>query len=214
MRIFDISVTLREPMPTWPGDDGFRRELTSALQEGDSANVSTLRMGAHAGTHVDAPRHFLETGCAVDEIPPGALVGPCAVIEIRSPDAVTKAELTEHGWDGVERVLLKTANSGELNRRDEFNESFIAIAPDAAEFLASKGIKLVGVDNQSVDAPGSPGHPTHHILLGAGIVIVEGLDLREVPAGRYELLCAPLKIRDGDGAPARVFLRETGPGGD
>ncbi len=207
-RIYDLSVPLREGMPVYPGDTEFRRRMISTIAAGGACNLSELSLGAHTGTHVDAPRHMSDQGAAIDGVPPSTLLGPAQVIEIRSPLCADLPELRQHQWDGVERVLLKTSNSGKLRNLDHFVEDYVYISGDAAEFLARLGLLLVGVDYLSVDRPHSGTHPAHAPLVAAGIVIIEGLDLSAVPAGRYELFCAPLLIQDGDGAPARVLLRE------
>ncbi|MFO8009065.1 MAG: cyclase family protein [Candidatus Brocadiia bacterium] len=209
MRIYDVSVTLRDGMPIYPGDEGYRRDLVSSIEWGDSANNSVLHMGAHTGTHLDAPWHMGVGEQRVDQIPPATLIGPARVVEIRNRTCIERAELEECDWDGVERALLKTANSGRLRGEAEFDPEFIYLTGEGAEFLAGLGLTLVGVDYLSVDRLHSGTHPAHLALMEAGVVVVEGLDLADVPPGDYELFCAPLKIGGGDGAPARAFLRAT-----
>lgn len=209
MRIYDVSVTLREGMPIYPGDEGYRRELVSSIEQGDSANNSVLRLGAHTGTHLDAPWHMGAGEQTVDQIPPSVLIGPAQVVQIHHPQRIEPAELKQHNWGGVERALLKTANSGKLRGELPFDPQFIYLTGEGAEFLAGLGLALLGVDYLSVDRLHSATHPAHLALMEAGTVILEGLDLADVPPGGYDLLCAPLKVGGGDGAPARVFLLET-----
>ena len=204
MAIHDLTVNLREGMTIYPGDPPFTREVVSTVADGCA--LSKLHLGAHTGTHVDAPAHMVEGGSTIDAIPHDVLVGPALVVEVTHPRRITREELTTHHWDGVERVLFRTGNAGSLGR--SFRKDYVYLDEEAARFLADKGVRLVGVDYLSVDPPGSQGHPAHMALCNAGMVIIEGLDLSHVSPGRYELICAPLKVKDGDGAPARVFLRD------
>ena len=208
MKVYDASVSLREKMPIYPGDPPFRRTVVKSIAAGDSSNVSRLDFGVHTGTHVDAVNHMVEGAPTVDQIPPETLVGPARVVQIDDPELITRAELQRRDWGGVRRVLFKTANSGKLEDLDDFVGDFVALEGPAAEFLAERRVLLVGVDYLSVDIPHSGTHPAHQALMDAGIVIIEGLDLGRVPPGDYDMFCGPLKIRGGDGAPARVFLRE------
>jgi arylformamidase len=212
--VYDITVTLRAGLPVFPGDSPFRREQVLRMRDGATSNLSVLQMNAHHGTHLDAPLHMIDGAPGIDEIDPEVLVGPALVVEIDDPDRITRQELQGVDWSGVERALFRTANSGRLQRSDEFAPDFIGMDGEAAEFLAGRGLKLVGVDYLSVDGMGAEGFPAHMALLGAGIVILEGLDLSGVPAGRYDLFCGALLIEGGDGAPARAFLvdREGGRG--
>jgi arylformamidase len=207
MRIYDVTVTLREGMPVYPGDADFRLEVLSAIADGGPCNLSALHVSAHCGTHIDAPNHMIDGRQTVDGIEPSILVGPATVVAIENPEKITLEELEQHEWDGIERALFKTANSGKLGQLDEFIEDYVYMEASAAEFLAGQGLVLVGVDYLSVDRLHSGTHPAHMPLLEAGIVLVEGLDLSEVPPGQYEIFCGALKVKDGDGAPARVLLR-------
>lgn len=208
MKTFDATLTLRDGMSAWPGDRPYRCAVASVIANGQGAKVSDLDLTTHTGTHVDAPAHMLDGGAGVDAIAPSVLVGPAVVVEVRGVRSIGVSELREMDWRGVERVLFKTAGSGARETQPAPGEGFVALEEAAARFLASRGILLVGVDCASVDPPGSRDNAAHRALLEAGIVIVEGLDLSQVPAGRYELFCGPLKVAGGDGAPARVFLRE------
>ncbi|HEX8846923.1 MAG TPA: cyclase family protein [Pyrinomonadaceae bacterium] len=212
MRIYDISVPIGGATPTYPGDPGIEIRQWAALARGDQANVSLLHFGAHTATHVDAPAHFIEGAAKVDELALDALIGPASVVLI--PDEVREIgadHLPSAQMSGVARVLFKTRNSSFWSDATAgFREDFTYISPEAARALVSLGVRLVGIDYLSVEKYQAERHLTHEILLSAGIVIVEGLDLREVSAGNYELICLPLKIAggDGDGAPARAVLLE------
>jgi arylformamidase len=211
MRIYDVSVPLSATTPTYPGDPGVEIRQWAALANGDAANVTLLHFGAHTATHVDAPAHFIEGASKVDAMPLDALVGAARVILIPDDvDAITSSHLSAQSIEGVTRVLFKTRNSAFWSEMTSgFRQDFTYIAPDTARALVSTGVRLVGIDYLSVEKFQSERHETHEILLSNGVVIVEGLDLREVTPGDYELICLPLKIAGGagDGAPARAILR-------
>lgn len=229
MRIYDISVTISEDMAIYGSDPAVEIEPVSRISRGDTANVSLLRFGSHTGTHVDAPRHFIESAMTIDRVPLDVLVGECYVCEIPcrgealstesanvsdigsqcfAPTVITVADLETCGMpEGCRRILFKTSNSG-LWKDDHFHTDFVYLDPDAAAWLVEKGIRLVGIDYLSVDRLKSGMHPTHLCLLESGAVVVEGLDLSGVTQGTYFLVCLPLKIRDGDAAPARAILIE------
>jgi arylformamidase len=199
--LYDISVPVDERLPSWPGDPTFSRRLVSAIAAGVEANVSELRCGVHTGTHVDAPNHFIDGAGGIETLDLDALYGPALVADIGGADAIDEAVLAGLDLDGVERVLFRSRN-GRLWEQDGFASEFVAITPGGARILVDHGVRLAGVDYLSVgDAE------THRILLGAGIVCLEGLDLRVVPPGQYELFCGPVKLVGSDGAPARVVLR-------
>ncbi len=208
MKVYDITVPLGERLPVYAGDAGFRREMGETIAGGGISNLSVIHMSAHTATHVDAPCHMIDGAGTLDDVPVDLLIGPATVIAIEDTQAVTLGELERHDWDGVERVLFKTGNSGRLAGGQALADDFVYIAPDAAEFLVARGVRLVGLDYLSVDPPGQPDFPAHRTLLGAGVLIVEGLDLSGVPPARYDLFCGPLRIEGGDGAPARVLLKE------
>ena len=208
MPIYDITVPIRAGMPIYEGDPSMNIEPWSALAKGDSANVSYLHFGAHTGTHVDAPAHFIEGASKIDSLPLDVLIGPARVIRV--PDDATEIDpefLRSCDLNNVSRVLFHTRNSGFWN--EGFRKDFTHVLPEAAELLVERGVKLVGNDYLSVEKFHSGHHRTHLTLLRNGVVIVEGLNLTGVPAGDYELICLPIKIADGagDGAPARVILR-------
>jgi arylformamidase len=182
----------------------------SKVEDGSPCNVSLITMGSHTGTHIDPPYHFEKYGTRADEIPLEVLIGPALVVDT-SREVIEGSFLRGLDLTGVERVLFKTRNSGYL-RDGAFSDEFVRLTPDAAEYLVWLGVKLVGVDYITVEAADDQGQPVHKAFLKAGVVILEGLDLSGVTPGAYELICLPLKVKDGDGAPARVVLRET-PGG-
>jgi arylformamidase len=211
MRIYDVSVPISRKTPTYPGDPGIEIESWAALDRGDAANVTMLRFGAHTATHVDAPAHFIEGASKVDVMPLDALIGEARVVEIPHEARAINADMVAASdLNGASRVLFKTRNSAFWDDpASGFRTDFTYIAPDAARALVERDVRLVGIDYLSVEKFQPESFETHTALLSRGIVIVEGLDLREVAAGTYELICLPLKIAggSGDGAPARAVLR-------
>jgi arylformamidase len=211
MRIYDVSVPISAKMPVYPGDPGVEIRQWAELDAGDAANVSVLHFGAHTGTHVDAPAHFIAGAPKVDAMPLDALVGTARVIEMPDDvDAITASHLSAPSIEGIARIIFKTRNSAFWSDVESgFRRDFTYLAPDAARALVQSGVRLVGIDYLSVEKFQPERHETHEILLSNGVVIVEGLDLREVSPDDYELICLPLKIAEGtgDGAPARAILR-------
>ena len=197
-------------MPVWPRHPRVQVEQVSSINQGDASNLSRLNLGCHTGTHVDAPHHFVEGGLTVDKLPLDLLMGPAFVahvdkLEGNSIEVFDLASI--HFPRNTERLLLKTSNSYFWQDRiSEFEPGYIHLSRQAAEWLVKRGVRLVGVDYMSVDAFGNGDHPVHQTLLGAGVVIVEGLNLSRVPAGHCRLVCLPLKVEGGDGAPARVLV--------
>jgi len=189
-RIIDVSVPLGPDLPVWPGDPPVEIRPVSSV-ESDGVAVSEIRMSSHAGTHLDAPAHFVAGAATVDQLPLDALVGPATVVDA----AAGLADIP----DGCDRLLLRTGGRGGLTPAD-------------AGRLIDAGVRLVAIDAPSVEpsmaSEDLAGHPVHRALLEAGVVIVEGLDLTEAAPGEYTLLCLPLRIAGGDGAPARVLLVE------
>ena len=205
-RYYDVTVPLSAAVPTFPGDPRFHMEFTHKIADGQPYNVARITLGAHAGTHVDAPYHFLADGVTVEALPLEILMGKCRVVEVRAREKIERAELEALDMRDDLRVLLKTRMSGQLRVR-EFQEDFVYLTPDAARYLVQAGIKLVGIDYLSVEKFGSQDFASHHALLGAGVVIIEGLDLSEIEPGEYDMTCLPLRIVGADGSPARVVLR-------
>jgi arylformamidase len=208
MKFYDITVPIRSGMPIYEGDPGLKIDAWSSLAAGDSANVSFLHLGAHTGTHVDAPAHFIEGGAGIDSVALEVLIGPARVVHV--PEDRTEIDsgfLATCDLDNVQRLIFRTRNSGFWN--GGFRKDFTHLLPEAAEELANRGVKLVGTDYLSIEKFHSGHHRTHISLLSRGVVIVEGLNLSEIAAGDYEVICLPLRIADGarDGAPARVVLR-------
>ena len=203
----DVSVPLRDGMVAWPGDPGVRIEAAMRLERGDEYNLTRLSMSAHTGTHMDAPLHFLSGGVGIDEMPFSATIGPARVIGIRDRGSIKPDELRRHRLLRGERILFKTPGAALRWRAAEFDRDFVGISADAAEYLAERRIRTAGIDYLSVGAYDGDASKTHQVLLGAGIWLIEGLDLSRVSPGRYDLICLPLKIVGADGAPARALLR-------
>jgi arylformamidase len=209
MKIYDVSMPLRPGMPVYTGNPPFERRITQVLgKDGSPVNESQLVMGAHCGTHVDAPRHFEADGATVDKVPLQNLVGPARLIHFPDQSRIDLADVETLDWDRVERVLFRTRNSDHWKRRGGFEPAFVYLTGPAAKFLVSKRIKLVGIDGLGIEQYGSPDHPAHHALLRSGVTVVEGLYLADVAPGDYLMFCGPLRVMDGDGAPARVLLMD------
>jgi arylformamidase len=206
MEWIDISVPIYVGMVRWPGDPPVEISQPMHLHRGDICTVSRLALGVHTGTHVDAPSHFLKGAKGVDSLSPEAMVGPARVIEILETAAIGEAELSGRRIERGDRLLLKTSNSARCWNTDEFVPDFAHLTLDGAAYLAGVGIRTIGIDYLSI-GHGDDGPAVHRALLGAEILIVEGLNLSGVEPGAYDLVCLPLKIRDGDGAPARALLR-------
>jgi arylformamidase len=206
----DISVPLYTGMVHWPDNPAVRIERMQDLSRGDAANVSKLELGAHTGTHMDAPRHFFADGAGLDEMPLDAALGPARVIRIEHPQAILPAELEAHNLQAGERVLFRTRNSERCWNTDQFVEDFVYISAAAAQFLVDRQVRTVGVDYLSVGGYAHDGVETHQILLGAGLWLIEGLNLAAVEPGAYELICLPLRVVGADGAPARAILQPRG----
>jgi arylformamidase len=203
----DISVSLHSSMPIWPGSTGFHRDHVRHLARGDQVTESRVNMDVHSGTHIDAPAHFLLGGTSVEDVDMEVLIGPTQVVDI--PERIiTDTVLSENcPTEPGERLLLRTPNSLLWERGETgFQSDFAALTPRGAEWVVDHGIRLVGIDYLSIQLF-EHGPQTHRILLGAGVVVLEGLNLAEVAPGRYELLCLPLRILGAEGAPARALLK-------
>ncbi len=208
MKIYDISLALSPNLPVWPGVPRVMITKTKSFDAGHEVNCSHLSCDVHSGTHLDAPSHFLHSGSTVDEIPLEVLIGPVQVGYLPEVDEISPAEL--EGLElppGTRRLLLRTRNSTEWARGStEFIPHFVALTPQAAEWVVTRGIQLVGVDYLSAQRFFDSEPATHRTLLRASVVIVEGLNLHEVPAGQYNLICLPIKLMGAEGAPARAVL--------
>lgn len=207
MHTYDITLALSPALPVWPGDSPFVLERTKSIANGSNTNTSRLEMSCHMGTHVDAPDHFLNNGRTIENLPLSILSGRAYVLHLPDVDIIT-ADILERSEipPRTRRILFKTRNSEYWARgENEFQTAFVGMAEDAARYLVNRGVKLVGVDYLSV-GPYKQSRPTHEVLLGAGVVVVEGLDLSAVTQGRYTLHCLPLKVTGSDGAPARAIL--------
>lgn len=202
-----MSLPVRPGMVVFEGDPEVRIAPVMSVAAGDPANLSRLELGSHTGTHIDAPRHFLDDGPGVDRLPLDALVGPAWMADAgAAPGDIDAAALAGLGVPaGTERLLLRT-HDGSLWERPGFTPDYAGVADDAARELVARGVRLVGIDYLSI-APSADPAPTHRVLLEAGVVVVEGLDLRGVAPGAYDLICLPLRIAGADGAPARALLR-------
>lgn len=210
MKIYDITVPINLKTPVYEGDPKVQLTTAHAIARGDAANITDLHFGAHTGTHVDAPGHFVEGGAKIIDTPLEHLIGTARVVEIEKDAAAVERRHVED-LNGAERVLFKTKNSKFWDDFDQgFRKDFVYIEPEAALILVDKGVRLVGIDYLSVEKFGSTDFQTHLTFLKNGVVIIEGLDLRAVSSGEYELICLPLKVdsETGDGAPARVILRQ------
>jgi arylformamidase len=205
-KLLDVSVPLRDSIPTFPGNPEFAFEPIKRIADGGSSNVSRLVMGTHTGTHVDAPRHFIDDGASIDELALNLLIGRARVVEIGTRGPITAADLASAGLREDLRVLLRTPNSALWNS-SAFHEDYAHLTDDAARYLVEQGVKLVGIDYLSIEQFKKPGAPAHRTLLSNNVIIIEGLNLAEADAGMYEMYCLPLPVVGGDGAPARVILK-------
>lgn len=207
-KIHDISLPIIAGGVIYPNNPPTEIEQVSSMAAGASSNGSRISFGSHTATHVDSAHHMIDGAWTVDQMKLDMLIGEALLV--RFPDdvmSITAAHLEKIDLSGVERILFATRNSG-FNRQREFVRDYTFVAPDAAELLVQRGVKLVGVDYLSIEQFKSGHHRTHKTLLGAGVIIIEGLSLNAPPAGKYELICLPLLLQGLDGAPARAVLRE------
>jgi arylformamidase len=203
----DISIPLHNGMPYWPDNPPVRIDRTMDLDRGDEATVSSISIGSHTGTHMDAPSHFIRSAAAMDQMPLSATIGMAQVIEIRDPVAIAVEELRQHTIRAGDRVLFKTRNSAREWAKRAFMEDFVYLTTEGALWLVERGVRTVGVDYLSVGGYQKNGPEVHQVLLKNQVWIIEGLDLSGVGTGFYDLICLPLKILHGDGAPARAVVR-------
>lgn len=203
----DITMTISSNLVVWPGDPPLKVERIADMEKGHDSNLTRLNISAHSGTHMDAPLHFVKDAAGIDEIPLEVVMGEARIIEIRDDVSIKSSELKQYEIKEGERILLKTKNSDHDWSEKDFNENFVHLETEAAEFLAEKKIKLLGVDYLSISGYNKNETEVHQAILGAGIWAVEGLKLRDIEPGNYELICLPMKIKNSDGAPARVLVR-------
>ena len=206
-RWLDISVPLRNAMVHWPGDPPVRIDKVKDIEHGASSTLSMISMGSHTGTHMDAPLHFIRQGISIDKMPLDTTVGRARVIEIKDTESIKPEELHQYRIRSGERILFKTRNSLRVWQTDTFIEDSVFISDEAARFLVERSVRVVGIDYLSVGSFKHGGSYVHKTLLGGGVWIIEGLDLSHVKPGKYDLICLPLKLDQGDGAPARAILR-------
>jgi len=205
-KIIDVTVPLSAGLARYPDDPAFELVATSRMSEGAAYSASRLAMSSHYGTHVDAPRHFVPDGVTIDAVPLDLLVGKARVVDLQVAERIERADLEALDLRDDIRVLIRTRMSGQMRRR-VLNEDSVYLGADAARYVVQAGIKLVGIDYLSIDRIGQGDFAAHRELLGAGVIVLEGLDLSDVAPGEYELICLPLPLVGADGAPARVILR-------
>lgn len=206
-RWIDVSAIITDGMVHWPGDIEVQvNKLETIGADGNEANVTALSMSVHVGTHMDAPLHFIENGDDISKIPLDALTGKAKVFSISNPDCITYQDIKELPMEAGDKILFRTRNSETDWERKPFMTDYVYLEQDAAEYLAEKSIMTVGIDYLSVGG-GETGSEVHRILLGQPVYIIEGLKLRNIADGEYEMICLPLNIKGSDGAPARVLLR-------
>ncbi len=206
MPLYDATLPLKEGMLSFPGDPVFVIEPIFRRAKGDTFDLAVVRLATHTGTHVDPPAHYLDGGATVDEIPLDVLIGPGIVLDMRGRRQIDPEAIQAAGLHGRKRVLLKTDNGPALHE-PTFSENYVHLTEDAARFLVEQEVVLVGIDYLSIEKYANPGAPVHRTLLSAGVLVVEAVDLINVPAGLCEVYCLPLKIQGADGAPARVVIR-------
>jgi arylformamidase len=191
----------------WPGDPPFEIHRALDQSKGDICTVSQVKMGVHTGTHMDAPLHFIENARTIDQMPLDVTIGRVRVIQIGNPKFIHRDDIEHQSIEANERILFKTANSNRAWNKEPFNEDFVFIEQSAAHHLAERGVRLVGVDYLSVGGYKQDAVETHRALLGAGIWVIEGLDLSSIEPGPYEMICLPLRLAGCEGSPARAILR-------
>ncbi len=206
MPLYDVTLPLRDGMPVFPGDPPFKMEPVFQVEKGDRFNLSLITMGSHVGTHVDPPSHYIHGGSTVDLIPLETLVGDGIILDMTGRDRIDSDALEKSHMGHHTRILFKTDNSFRLTEQ-HFREDFVHLTAHGAEYLTEKRVILVGIDGMSIEQFNSPGAVVHRELLRAGVLILEGLNLLDVPPGPCEIFCLPLRIQGGDGAPARVLVR-------
>jgi arylformamidase len=205
----DVSMDIENGMLHWPSDPAIEIEIYSDIKKGAASNNSKITCGVHTGTHMDAPKHFIENGAGIDKFNLDTLIGPCRVIDVPARiSAISKEFLEPLNIKNGDRILFKTKNSEWINNGDRnFHNDYVCVNPEAAKYMVEKGVVLVGIDYLSIEGY-HVGHDTHEALLEKGVIIIEGLNLFNVTAGAYKLIALPVKIKDSNGAPARVILEK------
>jgi arylformamidase len=207
--IYDVTLPLTPDLPVWPCDDEVTVTPLSRIARGDTSNVTSLAFTSHVGTHVDAPWHFVDDGARLNDLPIDRWIGPCLVVRI--PDEAKRIE-PEHLDaanipEGAERLIFQTTNSGHwVPGKLAFEEDYVALSPASARWIVDRGVRLVGIDYLSIESFDDERNETHRTLLGNDVLVIEGLNLAGIEPGDYQLLCLPLRLAAGDGAPARVLL--------
>jgi arylformamidase len=204
--LIDVSVPLRQGLPTFPNNPEFELQPLKRIADGASSNVSRLVLGTHTGTHVDAPRHFFDEGAGVDGLALNLLIGRARVVEINKRGPITADDLAAAGLREDLRILFRTPNSALWNST-VFHQDYAHLTEAGARYLVEQGVKLVGIDYLSIEQFKKAGAPAHRTLLSNGVIIIEGLNLADAEPGMYEMYCLPLLVVGGDGAPARVVLK-------
>ncbi|NMB46870.1 MAG: cyclase family protein [Firmicutes bacterium] len=202
----DVTWKIHPQLPVWPGEKRPLLERIATVEE-DGVQGTRLQFSAHTGTHIDAPRHFIAGGATIDQIPVERFVGPCLLVDYQGDGpTIQVSDLEKVSWEGVTRVIFRTKNSF-LPMDGDFSPDYIGLSMAAAEFLVTTGVELVGIDYLSVERFEDSDCPVHRVLLGAGMVVVEGLKLKDLTPGRYELVALPLLLEGSEGSPARVLMR-------
>ena len=206
-KYIDITIPIKDRMMVYQGDPEVIIESFNSVDRGDSYNLLKIQMGSHTGTHIDAPYHFFKNGKSIDQISIDSLIGKVRVLLVRNEKVITTNILKGMDLKDVDRILFKTDHSYLRDRYSRFRSSYVHLDIEAADYLANQGVKLVGIDSFSIESFDSKDNLCHKVLLGAGVLILEMLNLRDVDPGDYELICLPLNIFNGDGAPVRAILR-------
>ena len=206
MKLYDISLTLSAQSIRWVTAQPLELIERKRMRRGDNNNSSSVHTSVHAGTHVDAPFHFVPDGITIESLPLETFIGPARVCAVNAGSHITASDVERAQLAGETRVLFKTRNSN-LLKKGEYDAAFAPFSVDAAEALVKLGVKLVGLDYLSAAAADEQ-VPVHRAFLDHGVILLEGVELSEVPPGRYELFCPPVKLAGSDGAPCRAVLRE------
>lgn len=207
MKLYDVTHTLCSDTPVWPGDPSVKVESRSSIENGDACNLTSLVLGSHAGTHLDAPYHVFKNGKKLSEIDAELFIGDCLVIEILDKKEILLSDIDGLIPNGTKRLLIKTNNS-KRNFYGEFYTDYASVDAQAVEYMLSMGVKLLGVDYLSLGVWGKTLATHETFFTRGGEVIVESLNLSDVPQGEYEMICLPMKLSCEDGAPVRCILKE------